>query len=138
MDVAGHDAYFQEPHFQRNWISANYLANRYKFAEYVISGFNSGSSVLMKLDVLSFIVNHVSNPSDSQVLVSELVSWLLPISLDNSRFDYFKNDVLLNQSALNWTSEWQNYQNTSNEIVVRTQLELLMLALMQSPEYQLY
>ena len=92
----------------------------------------------MKLDVLSFIVNHVSNPSDSQVLVSELVSWLLPISLDNSRFDYFKNDVLLNQSALNWTSEWQNYQNTSNEIVVRTQLELLMLALMKSPEYQLY
>ena len=138
LDVAGHDAYFQEPHFQRNWISANYLANRYKFAEYVISGFNSGSSVLMKLDVLSFIVNHVSNPSDAQVLVSELVAWLLPINLDTTRFDYFKNEVFLNLGVLNWTSEWQNYQNTSNEIVVRTQLELLMLALMQSPEYQLY
>ena len=92
----------------------------------------------MKLDVLSFIVNHVSNPSDAQVLVSELVAWLLPINLDTTRFDYFKNEVFLNLGVLNWTSEWQNYQNTSNEIVVRTQLELLMLALMQSPEYQLY
>jgi hypothetical protein len=92
----------------------------------------------MKLDVLPFIANQVSNPSDAQVLVSELISWLLPISLDTTRFDYFKNDVFLNLGVLNWTSEWQNYQNTSNEIVVRTQLELLILALMQSPEYQLY
>src|SRR5690554_7470412 len=38
-DVAGYDAYFQVPDFQRYWISSNYLANRYKFAEFLINGF---------------------------------------------------------------------------------------------------
>src|SRR5690554_4154734 len=43
-DVAGYDAYFQVPDFQRYWISSNYLANRYKFAELLINGFTNGGT----------------------------------------------------------------------------------------------
>jgi uncharacterized protein (DUF1800 family) len=139
-DVAGYSAYFQEPGFQRNWISSNYLANRYKFAEFLIDGFtNSSGVVLLKLDFVQFVEDKCSNPADSVSLMQELISWMIPIQLTTERFDYFKDDVLLDQlSAVNWTTEWNHYITTNDDTNVRIQLEKLALALMQSPEYQLY
>lgn len=139
-DVAGYNAYFQEPNFHRNWISSNYLANRYKFAEFLIDGFTDGTgTVLLKLDIVQFVQDKCANPSDSNSLMQELVSWMIPIQLTTERFDYFKDDVLLDQlSAINWTTEWNDYLATNDDMGVRVQLEKLALALMQSPEYQLY
>lgn len=139
-DVAGYDAYFQVPNFHRNWISSNYLANRYKFAEFLIIGFiNGNGDVLLKLDMVQFVENNCSNPADSQVLMQELVSWMIPIQLTTDRFNYFKDDVLLDQlTTANWTNEWNDYVSTNDDTNVRIQLEKLALALMQSPEYQLF
>ena len=139
-DVAGYDAYFQVPNFHRNWISSNYLANRYKFAEFLIIGFMNGNGdVLLKLDMVQFVEINCSNPADSQVLMQELVSWMIPIQLTTDRFNYFKDDVLLDQlTAMNWTNEWNDYVSTNDDTNVRIQLEKLALALMQSPEYQLF
>jgi uncharacterized protein (DUF1800 family) len=139
-DVAGYDAYFQEPGFHRNWISSNYLANRYKFAEFLIDGFtNSNGDMLLQLDIVQFVVTKCSNPGDSDILMQELTDWMIPIQLTIERFDYFKDDVLLDQlSAANWTIEWNNYIGTNDDTNVRVQLERLALAIMQSPEYQLY
>lgn len=138
-DVAGYDAYFQAPDFQRQWISSNYLANRYKFSELLINGFMDGSTLLAKLDVVDFVKNNCTNPADPTLLVQELVEWMFPIALDTNRFNYFKDTVLLDTlSVINWQNEWNNYINTSNDTNVRLQLEALFLAMMQSPEYQLY
>ncbi|MCJ8290462.1 MAG: DUF1800 family protein [Crocinitomicaceae bacterium] len=139
-DVAGYNAYFQEPNFHRNWISSNYLANRYKFAEFLIDGFtNAAGTVLLKLDIVQFVEDKCANPADSNSLMQELVAWMIPIQLTTERFDYFKDDILLDQlSAINWTTEWNDYLATNDDMSVRVQLEKLALALMQSPEYQLY
>src|SRR5690554_5913107 len=139
-DVAGYDAYFQVPDFQRYWISSNYLANRYKFAELLINGFsNSNNDVLLKLDFVKFVKDKCTDPSDPQILMQELIAWMIPIELTTDRFNYFKDTILLDQlSAINWSNEWNNYINTNNDINVRIQLERLALAIMQSPEYQLY
>ncbi|HZH86115.1 MAG TPA: DUF1800 family protein [Brumimicrobium sp.] len=138
-DVAGYDAYFQVPDFQRYWISSNYLANRYKFAELLINGFTNGGTTLLKLDFVKFVKDNCTDPSDPTLLMQELVAWMLPIQLTTERFDYFKDTILLDQlSAINWAIEWNNYINTNNDINVRIQLERLALAMMQSPEYQLY
>jgi uncharacterized protein (DUF1800 family) len=139
-DVAGYDAYFQVPHFQRYWISSNYLANRYKFAELLIDGFTiGGGTVLLKLDIVKFVKDKCSNPADSNILMQELVTWMFPIQLTTDRFDYFKNDILLGQiTAANWTTAWNNYISTNNDTTVRVHLESLALGMMQSPEYQLY
>lgn len=138
VDVAGYDPYFQVPDFQRYWISANYLANRYKFAELLITGFSGTGGVLLKLDVMAFVNAHASNPANETILVQELVDWLFPITLEPDRFTYFKEDIFLNQLTVNWANEWANYQTTSSETVVRAQLEKLIKAMMQSPEYQIY
>src|SRR5690554_736480 len=138
-DVAGYDAYFQVPDFQRYWISSNYLANRYKFAELLINGFTNGGTTLLKLDFVKFVKDNCTDPSDPTLLMQELVAWMPPIQLTTERFDYFKDTILLDQlSAINWAIEWNNYINTNNDINVRIQLERLALAMMQSPEYQLY
>lgn len=138
-DVAGYEPYFQYPDFHRYWISSNYLANRYKFSELLISGFTGTSGVLLKLDIVDFVETNCSNPGDATILVQELVKWLFPITLDAVRFNYFRDTVLLDQlSAANWTAEWNNYVNTSSDVNVRLQLESLVMAMMQSPEYQLF
>lgn len=138
-DVAGYEPYFQVPDFHRYWISSNYLANRYKFSELLISGFTGTNGVLLKLDVVDFVENNCSNPGDATVLVQELETWLFPNLLDTDRFNHFRDNVLLDQlSAANWTIEWNNYLNTSSDVNVRLQLESLLNAMMQSPEYQLF
>ena len=138
VDVAGYDPYFQVPSFHRYWISANYLANRYKFAELLINGFSSGGSTLLKLEVLPFVEANATQVSDPTILVQDLVEWLIPITIDQARFDYFKDEILLNNGAVDWTTEWATYQSTSNNTVVKAQLELLVKSMMQSPEYQLF
>ena len=138
LDVAGYDPYFQVPSFHRYWISANYLANRYKFAELLINGFSSGGTSLLKLEVLPFVEANATQASDPAVLVQDLVEWLIPIAIDQARFDYFKDEILLNNGAVDWTTEWATYQSTSNNTVVKAQLELLVKSMMQSPEYQLF
>lgn len=138
-DVAGYEPYFQYPDFHRYWISSNYLANRYKFSELLISGFTGASGVLLKLDMVDFVETNCSNPGDPTILIQELVKWLFPITLDTVRFNYFRDTVLLDQlPASNWTAEWSNYVNTSSDVNVRLQLESLVMAMMQSPEYQLF
>ena len=138
VDVAGYDPYFQVPSYHRYWISANYLANRYKFAELLINGFSSGGTSLIKLDVLPFVEAKATQASDPALLVQDLVEWLIPITIDQARFDYFKDDILLNSGAIDWTNEWNTYQSTSNNTLVKAQLELLVKSIMQSPEYQLF
>lgn len=138
-DVAGHDPYFQLPDFQRYWISSNYLANRYKFIEYLISGFSMNGQVLLQLDMVQFVRDNCSDPANATTLVQELVNWLFPMTIDTDRFNYFRDAVLLDQlSAINWSVEWNNYMTSNNDMNVRLQLEALALAMMQSPEYQLY
>lgn len=138
-DVAGYSAYYQSPAFHRYWISTNYLANRYKFSEYLIDGFSNTSGILLQLDFVQFVKDKCSNPSDSNSMMQELVTWMFPIQLSVERFDYFKDNILLDQiTAANWTIEWTNYISSNNDAVVRVHLEKLALALMQSPEYQLY
>lgn len=138
-DVAGHEPYYQLPDFHRYWISSNYLANRYKFAELLISGFNGPGGVLVKLNIVTFVEDNCSDPSDATVLVQDMVNWLFPMTIDTARFNYFRDNVLLDQlSAANWTTEWNDYLNSGSDVNVRLQLESLAMAMMQTPEYQLY
>jgi uncharacterized protein (DUF1800 family) len=141
-DVAGYDAYYQVPSFNRYWITTLTLANRYHFAELLINGKNNGGGDLgIKLDVVKFVDNTaiVSNPADANVLVQELTQYMLAVELSTDRFNYFLNDILLdNLTTTNWSNEWGNYKSTANDTAVRIQLEKLFIAMMQSPEYQLF
>jgi uncharacterized protein (DUF1800 family) len=143
-DVAGYAAYFQFPNFNRNWITPYSLAYRYKFADLLINGVNDADDPLgIQLDILDWVENsgHIADPSDATALVQSLIAWMFPYTLDteNDRFKFFRDDIFLEGfSQASWASEWTTYTSSgSNEVTVRNQLEVIVRALMQSPEYQL-
>lgn len=145
VDVAGYPAYYQEPGFQRNWISSSTLAYRYKFAEDLIKVIRRRNVAgKFQLDVLAYVDNpqHITNPGDAARLVKELAEDLLPRPLSQHRYDYLLHRVLLdNLSLKNWEMEWQQYKRygTGTQASgVRSQLEKLLVAMMQTPDYQLF
>jgi len=141
FEVAGYAAYHQGPAYHRNWISANFLARRYEFSRLMIDGVtNEDDELLYKFDVVAYVndPDNVSDPSDPEQLVKELLDYLLPQEITKERFQYFLKIILLdNLSEINWQFEWQAYQQSGDDAAVRVQLENLLHTIIQSPEFQL-
>jgi len=147
FDVAGYEAYYQYPLFNRNWISANNLTERYKF---IFDSMNASSMNPVSIDLLDFIQQYFSsNAMDPDALIRELVSYLFPLSQEGTeitteRLNYFKKEFFKLGTALPqgplvfWQFSWTN-ANTIPEIKedARGMLQDLMNAMLQSPEYQL-
>lgn len=138
FEVAGYAAYHQAPDYNRNWISSNTLAYRYEFADQLLNGImNDGHTI--KLDLMDYVRNNISNPADARALVSELVEDLLPEAISEERFSYFLNNILLdNLSTKNWEMEWKKYSEGGSSAAIKMQLDKLVRAILQSPEYQLF
>lgn len=142
IDVAGYPPYHQVPAFNRNWITPNWLARRYQFGFQIIDGIKNEMDVIMyKLDILDYVNDpaNISVPSDARTILTELTDYMFTNPLPTERYDYFLNTIFLeNTMESHWTDEWTNYKNTLDDTVVRSLLERLVSALMQSPEYQLF
>lgn len=136
IDVAGYPAYHQTPTYNRYWITPSNLAYRYEFGQILIDAFHN--DMPYGLDIVSFVDNNISNPADSDIIVQELTDYMLPAELEQNRLDYFKS-ILTDKYAKNhWEEEWLNYKSGKSDIkVVQAQLEALITAILQSPEYQL-
>jgi uncharacterized protein (DUF1800 family) len=141
FEVAGYAAYHQGPAYHRNWISTNFLARRYEFSRLLVEGVkNEDDQMLYKLDIVAYVKNseNISDPSNPELLVRELVDYLLPQEITDERFEYFLKTILLdNLSEINWRFEWQAYEQSGDDAAVRAQLENLLHTLIQSPEFQL-
>lgn len=145
-DVAGYPAYHQGPEFSRHWFSSTSIIARYKLPQMlltgkrVIGGSPSGS-IGIKLDIVPWIKNSgISlDPSNPYQLVKDLLDYLLPVQVDNDRFNYFYDQIFLNGlPPSDWTYEWQNYLATNNQTEVKIPLEKLLNHIMYSPEYQTF
>ncbi|WP_020527316.1 DUF1800 domain-containing protein [Flexithrix dorotheae] len=141
FEVAGYPAYHQGPIYTRNWISASWLGYRYLFSDILVAGeLDKENGVFGKLDIIEFVENpdNVTDPRNATQMVTELVEDLLPEEISEERFNYFLDAVLLDDlSAVNWEFEWDTYKSSGDDTAVRGQLEKLIKAILQSPEYQL-
>jgi uncharacterized protein (DUF1800 family) len=145
-DVAGYPAYYQNPDFSRAWFSSSSIIARYKVSANLLTGKindtggNGANNQLgVKLDIVDWTRNSgfFSDAEESEVLVEEILRFMLPEKVDAQRFDYFLNQVFLNGlPADDWTYEWQNYLITNDATEVRLPLERLLKAIMYSPEFQ--
>jgi len=145
-DVAGYAAYHQDPDYTRQWFNSSTVIARYKLPAMLLTGKRQigGSptaSIGIKLNIVPWVRNSgiCSDPSDPYVLVRELLSYMLPEMPAQERFDYFYNQIFLdNLPASDWTYEWDNYIKTNNEAEVKIALEKLVNYIMFSPEYQTF
>ena len=97
-DVAGYDAYFQVPGYNRNWITPINLANRYLFSQRLIENINTGEAgAVINADLLAFADNpqHIANPSDAQSVVKAFTDYMFAVEINTDRFNYFLNTIFL-------------------------------------------
>jgi len=146
QDVAGYAAYHQEPDYSRQWFNSSSIIARYKLPKMLLSGTRQlggspNTSIGIKLNIAPWVRDSgvVSDSADPYVLVKDLLDYLLPEEPDTERFDYYYNQIFLdNLPASDWTYEWQNYLTTNNEQEVKIALERLINYIMFSPEYQTF
>ena len=144
-DVAGYPGYYQDPVYNRQFFNSASIVGRYKLPEILLTGTHAwvpspGTPIGTKLDFAKWIKDsgNISNPSDSYVLVEELLIYLFPEEPDTERFTHFLDIVFLdNLPPGDWTYEWENYVSTGNDTEVAIPLRRLLNAIMYAPEYQL-
>jgi uncharacterized protein (DUF1800 family) len=144
IDVAGYSAYHQEPEYNRNWFNSSSIIARYKLGQMLLTGKRvlgggPNTSIGIKLNIAPWVRNSgiCADPSDPYILVKDLLDYMLPEEVDDDRFNYFYNQIFLdNLPPADWTYEWQNYLNTNNDQEVKIALERLITYIMFSPEYQ--
>ena len=141
IDVAGYPPYSQQPSYNRDWITPNAIGNRYHFSNILMGRLNEGGDHGFKLDIVDWVKNpeNISNPSNAGELVQTLTKYLLAVEIDTDRYNYFLNDIFLdNLPDTTWISEWSLYGSSGDDTVVRERLETLVASIMQTPEYQLF
>jgi uncharacterized protein (DUF1800 family) len=141
IDVAGYPPYSQQPSYNRDWITPNAIGNRYHFSNILMGRLGEGGDYGFKLDIVDWVKNsgNIANPSSAEDLVQTLTKYLLAVEIDTDRYNYFLNDIFLENLPVEaWVSEWSQYGSSGDDAVVREKLETLVASIMQTPEYQLF
>lgn len=155
FEVAGYTAYHQFPAFNRNWISSNYLANRYDFINSLFGMMNPQESDMPAIDMLQFTRDSFDAASreNARNMIAKYIQHLFPVhfnltfdsnaddnaGLSAERMNYFLQAFLFEpkidaEPETEWTKRWETNFEMS---VVDGQLLKLINALLQTPEYQL-
>lgn len=155
VEVAGYPPYHQYPAFNRNWISTNYLTRRYEFIRKSMTMMNMDEPGAIFIDILSFIKANVPDAiaADAKSLITHLAGYLLPLAenltfdadaddnadITTERLNYFLQAFLFNpQLDIDPEAAWtERYTHNYDSEVRQRQLENLLNAMLQSPEYQL-
>jgi len=146
FEVAGYPAYHQMPGFNRNWITTYALAYRYQMGGILMKTLDQATGRSFSLDIVDWVENkgHITDPSDVVEIMDVLVNNLFAIELTQERYDYFLYTVFLDYpedqayARLLWSQEWTSYGGSGDDSVVRSLLERLFSALIETPEFQIY
>ncbi len=144
-NVAGWQAYYQEPQYDKIWISSDTLPRRNQFTDRMINnGFTRNKQKIL-IDVVAF-TRQLPGAADPDALVANVIKLLYAIDLPAEEKQFIKSDTLLSgltgmQSDHYWTDIWnaylQNPDDKKNSDLVVKKLKSLYRYLMNRPEYQL-
>lgn len=142
-NVSGWPAYYQDPVYDKSWITTDTFSKRQSFINLLInSGFSSGG-FRTEVNMVEF-AKRMSNPADPNVLILDFNKYLLRRTLSQGLRDAIKTDILLTGQATDsyWTDAWVAYitapANLNNFTVVNNRLKTLGLYFMSKlEEYQL-
>lgn len=145
-NVSGWSAYYQKPNYYQYWINSNTLQRRYLYVQAMFAGFPvvvGESSVLLRYDELNYISSFSNETCQNpNLLVQEVIKFLLPVNLSQQQRDQIKLSTLLYQQPndLYWTIAWNTYKanpNVINTTLISTRLKTLFAHLLQLAEFHL-
>lgn len=144
-NVAGWQAYYQDPQYDKLWISSDTLPRRNLFSDRMIStGFVRNDSKAV-IDAVAF-TKSLPDPANPDQLINDAVSRLYNMDLPATDKAFIKSSILLSgltgmQSDHYWTDSWNNYlsnpDDKKNTDQLVKKLKALYKYLMNRPEYQL-
>jgi uncharacterized protein (DUF1800 family) len=142
-NVSGWAAYYQDPVYDKSWITTDTFSKRQALINTLInSGYSSGG-FKMEVNMVEF-ARRMSNPGDPNALILDFNKYLLRRTLSQGLRDQIKTDILLTGQATDsyWTDAWVQYisqpANLNNFTVVNNRLKTLGLYFMSKlEEYQL-
>ena len=141
-DVSGWKAYYQEPQFYEIWINSDTLPKRIQFTDTLcVSGYTFSGKKIM-VDGVEF-AKTLSNPSDPNILINDVIKYLYRINLSATSKAQIKKDILLGGQVTDyyWTDAWNTFistpGNTANATIVRNRMRDLLKYFMALAEYQL-
>lgn len=133
--VAGFPPNYESPDYDKFWFNSSTIIPRYNMADILLNPNRTKVNFL----VTNFVEENVSDPYDASKVVSELIAILFPEAVDESRLNYFLNDILLEGGETTqemWADEWNTYKNSGNSSGVESVLKPLFRALLWSQEFQ--
>lgn len=144
-NVAGWQAYYQEPQFDKLWISSDTLPRRNQFTDRMINNGFERNGKRVNIDPLAFI-RQLDHPENPDLLIEACVRRLYAIDISKEDKQFIKTSILLSgltgmQSDHYWTDSWNNYiqkpDEKKNRDLVLKKAKALLKYLMNRPEYQL-
>ena len=139
--VAGYPAYYQEPIYHRIWFTSASMVARYKVPDVLLRGkpLFSNASIGTQLNTVVLVETSglVSDPTDSALLVADLLDYFFGEPPPAGRLADFENALLDGFTPSEWTMEWADYQSTKDDTSVRIALDRLFYRILYSQEYQL-
>lgn len=141
-NVAGWQAFYQEPDYYQNWINSTTMPRRMQFMDMMLnSGFSAGTGTAIKIDPMHLAKKFYS-PGDPNFLIDFYVDLLLGLDLSTTLKNTYKTSSLLSGQAQDyyWSNAWSAYignPNTTNTNTVRTRLVSLLTELTHLAEHNL-
>lgn len=138
--VAGYAASYQEPDFDRHWFTSTSIISRYKMIQSLLLGKNliaGWGRFTAILDTVKFIDDHISDPYDADLVVSELSGLLYCEQIDSLRQKHFLGILLGDFDKVYWTGIWSTYKSEDDDTSVRIRLDELVTAMVNAAEFQL-
>lgn len=151
--VAGYPADYQAPMYDRAWFTSNNIISRYYLMGSLLDGRNLIAGPQMNqdgytyyiniwsnLDIVTYIEQNISLPSDQYVIVSELAELMYCETISNSRKDYFIEFLVpLDFPVFYWGDVWNSYLSgdANDALVVKNRLEQLVIKMVNAAEFQL-
>lgn len=140
-NVSGYPAWYQEPTYDKSWITTDSLPRRAHFSDAMIFTGFSTNNFTMKIDVLALTANY-NNPSDPYALIDDALNYAYCIGVSQAVKNYLMAVLLSGQSNTSyWTTAWDAYTadptNAANRNVVETRLKVFYRYILQLEEYQL-
>ncbi|WP_207512800.1 DUF1800 domain-containing protein [Longitalea luteola] len=144
-NVAGWPAYYQEPLYDKSWISSDTLPKRTAFTDRMVNNGFARTSKKILIDPVLY-TKQLSAPGDPNKLIDELAALLYAVELPVEEKQYMKTGILLQglqgmASDHYWTDAWNKLlekpADAANVRNVTNKLKNLLKYMMSLPQYQL-
>ncbi len=140
-NVAGWQAYYQEPGYHEMWINSDTLPKRNQFSDRMCTTGYTYFGQTILLDVVIY-TEGMQNPGDPLLLIDEVLTLHYAIDATPGLKAYLLSILLSGQiSNSYWTDAWDDYDNNPGNStyynIVKTRLQSFYKYIMDLSEYQL-